>query len=36
MEGVQEQEASTGGLKKAVFDWAKKKAYKGSLKMMER
>jgi len=35
MEHVQEQEDSASGLRKVAFNWAKKKAFKGSLKMME-
>ena len=35
MERVQEREDSARGLRKVAFNWAKKKAFKGSLKMME-
>ena len=35
MERVQEREDIATGLKKVAFKWAKKKAFKGSLKMME-
>ena len=35
MEHVQEHEDSASGLKKAAFNWAKKRAFKGSLKMMK-
>ena len=35
MEGVQEHEDKASGLRKVAFNWAKKKALKGSQKMME-
>ena len=35
MERVQEHEDSATGLRKVALKWAKKKAFKGSLKMME-